>query len=366
MKSCLNSSCTRERAKYKIIWKGCVVMKPYNIAIIGTGMIFNSHLAAIGNLENARCAAVADIVEERAKKAGGKAACPYYTDAKQMLDAQKDIDICIISTPTYTHADLTVLCSSYGKAVLCEKPAAMVDEDVKRIKQAVERTNIPYMTAQVVRFWTGYTEIKRMMDQGEFGEIYMSYFSRCSERQEWGNDWLFDPELGGGAMHDMLVHDVDFMNYMFGPAKRAYAIATKDDTRCYENVFASIEYENGVKGAAETSFTMCSGYPFTMSAKVMGSKATAEFVYSAGYDINQREGARIEMRVFRKGETPRIFSPEPYDAYTRQLAYFLDCVENGETPSVVTIDDSINVIRTITAINKSADCGMPVEVLRDV
>lgn len=339
-------------------------MKSFQIAIIGTGMIYKSHVDAIRQIDNAVCVAVCDINAEKAQRASVLAKCPCFTDAETMLKAMPDIDICLISAPTYTHAPLVELCSRYGKAILCEKPLEMTVEDGWRIKRAVQDAGVLYMTAQVVRFWTGYTEIKRMLDAGEFGTIYMSYFSRCSERQHWDNDWLFDPKLGGGALHDMMVHDIDFMNHLFGKARRVYGIATKDDTACYENVFASLEYENGAKGVAETSFTMRSGYPFTMQAKIMGSKATVEFVYSAGYDINQRNGARIEMHVYRDGYPPRHFSPEPYDAYANQLRYFLACLEDGRQPDIVTIDDSLNVIKTIEAIEKSAISGEPVCVDR--
>ncbi len=268
--------------------------------------------------------------------------------------------MCLIATPTYTHADLTELCASYKKAVLLEKPAALRARDALRVKRAVEENGVPYMTAKVVRFWTGYARLRRMMAQGEFGKIHMSYFSRCSERQYWGNDWLFDPEKGGGAMFDMMVHDIDFMVCLFGPAKKVYALSSKDDTRCYANVFASLEFENGAKGVAETSFTMRSGYPFTMQAKIMGEKATAEFTYRAGYDINQRDGALCTLDIYRDGQPPERLKPDQYDAYAAETAYFLDCLEKGVKPSAVTIEEGVEVMRIVNAIERSADTGLPV------
>ncbi len=330
-------------------------MKTYAVAIVGAGMISKSHIAAINNLPNAKCVAITDIIHEKAQAAAQKVNCPCFTDAKEMLEKVPEIDVCILSLPTYIHSDYVSLCAEYGKATLCEKPLEMTVEKAERIRSVVQKTGIIYMTAQVVRFWTGYREIKEMMKNGEFGDIYMSYFSRCSEPQKWGNDWLFDPVTGGGAMYDMLVHDIDFMNYLYGPAESVYTVATKSDTNCYNNVFASLIYSGGAKGVAETSFTMKTGYPFTMTAKIMGSKATAEYIYSAGYDINQRNGAIAVLKLFRDGKTPEIINVEQYDAYTKQLAYFLDCVDRGVQPDIVTLDQSVEVIRTIDAIRRSAD-----------
>ena len=339
-------------------------MKVYNIAVIGCGMISKSHFAAIEMLPNAKVAAVVDKNAERVEAVGKAQGCPAYTDAKEMLEKEKDVDVCLLCLPTFLHSQFIELCASYGKAVLCEKPFTMTNADAEYAESVVAKTGITYMTAQVVRFWTGYTKIKEMMENGEFGEMYMAYFSRCSERQVWDNKWLFDPVNGGGAMYDMMVHDVDYMNYLFGPAKQVYTLASKDDTGCYDNVFASITYENGCKAVAETAFNMHTGFPFTMYAKVMGSKAAAELTYCAGFDINQRDGALAQLKIFREGQPAEIIALDQYDAYAAEIKYFLDCLDMGVKPSVITPNDSVEVIRTVNAIHESAETNSIVEIKR--
>lgn len=335
-------------------------MKIHNIAIIGMGMISKSHVNAINNLPNARCVAVVDNNEEKALKAGKIINCPYFTDAGDMLEKVPEVEICIIALPTFLHAQYIELCARAGKAVLCEKPLEMGEQKSQHIKDVITETGIIYMTAQVVRFWTGYTQIKQMMESGEIGDVYMSYFSRCSQLQRWDNTWLFDPKKGGGALRDMMVHDVDFMNYLFGDTETVYSLASKDDTECYCNVFASINYKSGAKGVVETSFSMKEGYPFSMFAKIMGTKSTVEYSYRAGFDINQRDNAELSLIVYKDGQQPQVIYPEPYDAYTKQLKYFISCVENKKNPDIITIDQSIEVIRTVDAIQKSADTGLVV------
>lgn len=332
-----------------------MLLKTYQIAVIGCGMISKSHFAAIEMLPNAALAAVVDIIPARAEQAGRAHGCAWYTDAAQMLEAEKGIDVCLLCLPTFLHAQYIELCASYKKAVLCEKPFTMTVEDAQRAAEIVEKTGIPYMTAQVVRFWTGYTRIREMMAGGEFGQLYMAYFSRCSERQVWGNDWLFDPERGGGAMFDMMVHDVDYANYLFGEAKQVYTLASRDDTGCYDNVFASITYKNGCKAVVETAFNMHAGFPFSMYAKVMGSKAAAELTYCAGYSINDRGGALAQLKIYRDGREPEILDLDQYDAYAAEIAYFLDCLDKGVKPAVVTPQDSVEVMRTVNAIHDSAN-----------
>ena len=339
-------------------------MKRFQIAVFGCGMISKSHFKAIAQLPNAQVAAVAEILPDRAKETGERLGCPWYTDAEELLKEQPQVDACLLCLPTYLHSKYIALCASYGKAVLCEKPFTMTVAQAQNAVDAVARAKVPYMTAQVVRFWTGYREIKQMLDAGELGELYLAYFSRCSERQVWDNTWLYDPENGGGAMYDMMVHDVDYMNYLFGPAKSVYTLASKDDTHCYNNVFANITYESGVKAVAETAFNMHTGFPFSMYAKVMGARAAVELTYCAGYDINQRDGALAQLKIYREGQAPEIRDLEQYDPYAAEIAYFLQCIEEGRAPQVVTIDQSLDVIRTVNAIRQSADTGTVVEICR--
>lgn len=339
-------------------------MKIHKIAVIGCGMISKSHFAAIAQLPNAEVAAVVDSDAARAEEAGKSQGCPWYADAEEMLKNEPEVDVCLLCLPTFIHARFIALCASHGKAVLCEKPFTMTVEDALAAEAAVKKAGVFYMTAQVVRFWTGYKEIKEMMDKGEFGEIYMAYFSRCSERQLWDNTWLYDPDTGGGAMYDMMVHDIDYMNYLFGKAKQVYTLASKDDTGCYNNVFASLSYENGCHAVAETAFNMHTGFPFTMYAKVMGSKAAAELTYCAGYDINQRDGALAQLKIYREGQLPEIIDLAQYDAYAAEIAYFLSCIDGNTSPEIVTVADSVEVIRTVNAIRTSADTNSIVEIRR--
>ncbi len=338
-------------------------MKNHRIAVIGCGMISSSHFAAIETLPNATLVAVADIVPEKAQRAGQEQHCPSFTSLQELLDHGPDIDVCLLATPTYTHAELVGICAKHNKPTICEKPPELRMPAVKHLRDAVAQSGIPYMTAQVVRFWPGYVQMKEMLDNGEFGKVYMSYFSRCSELQQWDNQWLFDTEKGGGAMFDMMVHDIDYMQYLFGPAQKVYTLASKDHTGCYANVFASFEYQDGIKGVAETSFTMQSGYPFTMIAKIMGTKATAEFTYRAGHNINLRNSALCTLDIYRAGQEPEHLNPEQYNAYAAEIAYFLDCLEQGKKPTLITPEESVQVVRTVNAMERSAIIGQPVDII---
>ncbi|MGM8212239.1 Gfo/Idh/MocA family protein [Virgibacillus sp. W0430] len=327
----------------------------HNIGIVGTGLIAYSHADAIKSIQNATLTAAVDIDKEKVTAFSEKYNCAYYTDVKEMFESA-EIDIVIICLPTYLHEEYVSLCATYGKHILCEKPVEMTLDATKRMLDNVKKAKVIFMVGQVVRFWSGYTEIKEMYESGKLGNVYMAFASRCSSLPDWGN-WLLDPKKGAGAIQDMHVHDVDFLRYVFGEMDYVYCHANKDETGCWNHAVSSIAFKNGAKAVAEASFTMPDSYPFTMFFKVAGTKATVEFYYKAGENIGLRDSSSSEIRIYQTGEKPVIKTPESYDAYAKEIEYFLSCVEKCTQPEMIPHHESLEVIDAIESIRLSADTG---------
>ena len=331
------------------------------IALIGCGLIAASHAGAIRAIDGVELAAVCDMNPEAAGRIAKEYGCAPYRDAAAML-AEAKPDAAVICVPTYVHGQYAKLCAERNVHILCEKPLERTAEACRALIDSVKAAGVVFMTAQVVRFWSGYVEIKKMFESGEFGEVHMMHLRRVSSRAGQYGAWLFDPKLGGGAMHDMMVHDIDFLRYVNGPFASCYANAKQDETGCYNNVMANIAHRNGTRAVAEASFTMPDGYPFSFSVRIVGTGATVEYGYSAGATIADRSGSKTEMKIWRKGkelETPTLAA---YDAYERQMRYFVDCVENKRQPGIITPEESYEVIAAIDALHRSADTGEIVRV----
>ncbi len=331
------------------------------VVLIGCGLIARSHAQVLCEIDGAELAGVCDQRAEAAQSISDEYNCKAYTDAAEMLADIKP-DAAVICVPTYFHKDYVMLCAKYGVNVLCEKPLEKTVEASIELVNTVKNSNIVFMTAQVVRFWPGYVEIKEMFDNDEIGDVYMMHLRRVSSKTGQYGQWLFKPELGGGAMYDMLVHDVDFLRYIAGPFKQCYANASKDETGCYNNVMANIIHKNGIQALAEVSFTMQTGYPFSFSVSIVGTKATVEYSYSAGATIADRKNSKSEMKIWRKNVGLEVKNIELYDAYKRQMEYFLNCVKENKQPEIITPEQSLEVITMIKALHRSADTGKIVEI----
>ena len=327
-----------------------------NVVIIGYGRIAQNHIQAIEQLENVQLVGICDHKDEKVQKAAALHNCRGYTDADTML-AELKPDAAIICVPTFAHEEYVEICINHGVAVLCEKPLTRTAGACRRVVDRVNASGIIFMTAQVVRFWPGYVEIKQMLDRNELGDIYMIRFRRVTSRDDAIAGWLNMPKLGGGAIHDMLVHDVDYLRYIAGPFERGYANATKDESGCYNNVMANIVCKNGIHAMAEASFTMQTGYPFSFSVSIIGSKATLEYDYHAGIRIADTDEAESNMKIWREGTGFEKIAVAEEDAFVRQMRYFTDCVSKGEKPALITPDETFEVIHMIDALHESAHTG---------
>ena len=329
------------------------------VVIIGYGRISANHIAAIDGLSDVQIIGVCDHSADKVEKAAAELGCKGYTDAEKMLTDLKP-DAAIICVPTFVHEEYVKLCAKHKVAVLCEKPLARTTGACRRVLDAVREADIIFMTAQVVRFWPGYVEIKEMIDKKELGDIYMMRFRRVTSTDDAIAGWLNMPRKGGGAIHDMLVHDVDYLRYIVGPFQSGYANATKDESGCYNNVMANIVCKNGIHAMAEASFTMQTGYPFSFSVSIIGSEATLEYDYHAGIRIADTDEAESHMKIWRKGKGLEVIRLEEEDAFLRQMRYFTDCVKAGKKPELITPEQTYEVIHMVDALHESAHSGQAV------
>ena len=70
-----------------------------NFGIIGYGTIAKTHAQVIERLPDAKLTAIATRTPEKARMAGEKYACAFYTDYREMLK-RDDIDIVTICAPS--------------------------------------------------------------------------------------------------------------------------------------------------------------------------------------------------------------------------------------------------------------------------
>ena len=326
------------------------------IVIIGAGFIGGVHAQASANSEMLELTAICDTNEKVGTEAAKKFGCAFYSDAEKML-SEVEADIVDICVPTFLHKRNILLAVKHGKHIVCEKPITLTLEDMDEILDAVKKAGVQFMVAQVIRFWPEYVAIKKMYDNGDFGDVKMVYANRLAQHPNW-TQWHKDPLNSGGGLFDLHLHDIDAVSFMFGQVERVYAVGWQSETGCYNHVVTTLTFKNGVRAVVEGAFDMTENYPFTMSFRLVGETKTAEYSMTAGFNLEDIASSRRDLFIFKNGKSPMKADIDvSEDAYQTELDYFAQCVEKGEALTVITPGQSREVIRIMLAIRESIKTG---------
>ncbi len=330
-------------------------------AMIGFGGIAQSHKNSYLSLEKrgmpVKLVAICDIdpkaFERRVKinidtgepSLGGD--FNTYTDLEEML-AKEQIDLIDICLPTPLHCEYAIKMLERGYHVQSEKPMALTEEDCRRMIEARDRSGKQLMIGQCLRFYRQYEFLKDCIDDGRYGKPTAGHFDRLGGPPRWGwNNWYMKPELSGGVIYDLHIHDCDMIRYLFGEPKAFSAVAAQTFVK-HDTVFVQYYYDNlPVSAAAEWSMK---GVKFHHGFRVGFEKATVI------YDEN---GLTVYSKEDGSAETIEL---APYGGIEAEIEYYVDCLEKGIAPERNMPESSARTVAIANKLLWSADhCGERME-----
>lgn len=323
------------------------------IGIMGTGFIGSQHAASYANIEGAQVVAIADVNKNAGKKLADDYNCAFYEDAEEMLKTES-LDIVDVCLPTFLHEKYVLLAFQHEAHVLCEKPFTLSYESAKKMVEAAENAGKTFMIGQVIRFWPEYVRAKELYDAGEFGPIKLMTMARLAQHPNW-TTWHRDPMKSGGGLFDLHVHDVDYACHLFGDVEQIYAIGEKDKNDCWNHVLTTLTFKNGQRASIEGAFEMTENYPFTMNMRIVGHKATYEYNFIAGFNLENVGGAVRNAVLFKNGNNPDVQKIDETDAYFLELQYFINQISEGKPVYQALPRHSLYVMKVMLAIQKSLE-----------
>jgi len=231
-----------------------------NWGIIGCGDVTELKSGpAFNKVEGANLMGVMRRDYEKAKDYAKRHNVPLVFKSAEELITSEKIDAVYIATPPSTHAMYAIMTMKAGKPVYVEKPMASTYKDCLEMIQVSEQTQIPLFVAYYRRTLPGYLKVKELIDNNTIGKILSVQIrlTRPAIEAEKNALWRVKKDIaGGGIFYDLASHQLDFLDFIFGPIIEANGFATNnnswydvDDTVC-----ASFKFENGVIGSGFWSF----------------------------------------------------------------------------------------------------------------
>ena len=339
------------------------------VGLAGLGFMGGTHAQCYAALPNAKLVAVADPEPDRRKHFADTYGCKAFPSVEELVAS--DIDMVDVCMPTYLHEQAVTTAAAAKKHVLCEKPMALTAADCDAMIAAVKRAGVHFLVGHVIRFWPEYAAIKRILDSGRYGKVRWASAVRLSPPPTWAwKGWLTDPTLSGGAVLDLHIHDLDCLAWILGMPKTISAAAVRAATGGLDNVWTTTTgHPNRAVGFAEGSLDMPAGFPFTMGLKVVLEGASIEFSsrLSPSVLIALPDGS-VEHPEVPQPEVPATAGAgsagniSALGGYFVEVKYFVDCVEKGEAPTVVTPEEAKDAVSLCVAAAESAVAGRPVSL----
>ena len=290
-------------------------------ALVGCGRIAANHLAAMqAHAKDCELVGVCDTDPAALAKAQQATGAPGFQSLDALL-AGTEADCVVLATPSGLHAEQAIRCAMAGRHVMSEKPMATRWADGKRMVAACDEAGVHLFVVKQNRRNPTLQLVKRAVQRGRFGRIYMvavnvfwtrpqSYYDSAA----WRGTWEFD----GGAFMNQASHYVDLLDWLIGPVEsvQAYTATLERNIQVEDTGVLGVRWRSGALGTmAVTMLT----YPKNLegSVTIIGEKGT---VRVGGMAVNT-----IEHWQFAE--------PDADDAQVEQASYQTTSVYgHGHTP----------------------------------
>jgi predicted dehydrogenase len=250
----------------------------------------------------------------------------WYSDAEELIN-DPEINAVYIATPPNAHQHYAQKVAEAGKIVYVEKPMARTYAEALSIIAACEQYDVPLFVAFYRRALPNFLKIKELLAQNSIGDIrfvnihlFKTPYPDLIKATQSIDNWRNKPEIaGGGYFHDLACHQLDILDFLFGPIIKAAGIS-KNQGGLYEAddiILGNFEFESGILGTGTWCFST-SKITEKEITTIIGSKGQISFPFFGDHSVTlEVEGQESQRFTF-------------------------DIPENIQLPFIQTIIDDLN------------------------
>jgi len=323
-----------------------------NVGLIGAGRIGRVHAENLAyRIPNAKLVAVADVVEQAARKlAADLQISAIYRDAAPIM-ADPNIDAVIICSSTDTHAQLIEDAAAAKKHIFCEKPIALDLAKIDHALAAVNRAGVKLQVGFNRRFDPSFKRIRELVATGALGQPHIL---RITSRDPAPPPPAY-VKVSGGIFLDMTIHDFDMARYLIGSeveevfaAGNVLVAPEIGQAGDIDTAVTTLRFANGALGVIDNSRKAVYGYD--QRVEVFGSGGMAHATNKTPDNVAQSDTAGVHTAL------PLHFFVERYaEAYVEEMRAFIQSIVQDQPPSVTGIDARIPVVIGYAALRSSRE-----------
>lgn len=341
-------------------------------ALIGCGRISTNHIKAVIN-NKLELVAVCDVLPEKMEELLAKhglekdTSIKRYTNYKQMIAENTDIQLISIATESGLHAEIALYCIDNGINLIIEKPMAMSMADADEIVCRAEEKHVKVSACHQNRFNIAVQQLRKAIEGGRFGKLShgsihvrwnrnKNYYTQAPWRGTWAQD--------GGALMNQCIHGIDLLRWMMGnEVEEIYAQTRQqfhDYLECEDIGMAVVSFKNGAVATIEGTTNV---YPKNLEETlyIFGENGTVKLGGKSTNNIDVWDFVdETEADVANKG-LEEAASNVYGNGHISLFADVVDAIENDREP-YVDAKAGRAALEMILAIYKSAAEGRPVKL----
>lgn len=308
-------------------------MKQTNVGVIGVGAMGYNHVRIYSELENANLLAISDMVRGTLDNVSKEFNTVGYVDYDNILQLD-DLEAVNICVPTVFHHDVVMSAIEAGKNVLVEKPVASHITEAKEMIDAAKDAGVILATGHVERFNPAVRVAKKLLQDGEIGEVVTANAKRLGP---------YPPRIRDvGVATDLAIHDIDIFNYLFeSKAEMVFANMSSNLKNCEFEDHAEImtKYENGALSILETNW-------LTPYKKRQLNITGVEGIISVDYGSQS-------VTLYKENNKVEEVKVENKEPLKEELRSFVNAVQSNKEAEV-TGQDGYEALRIVEAAMKSS------------
>lgn len=320
------------------------------LALIGCSGMGRVH-AEMATAAGFKLVVCADMNLDAAKALAKQYKAEAVNDGMAAL-ARADVDVVCIATPTTTHAAFVKAAAKAKKHIFCEKPFCRTVKECREAAAAAKKAGVKLFVGHVVRYFHEFEALRAEVAAGKIGEPGWAKLTRGGIFPGGPKGWFANYKASGGVTLDCMIHDLDWVRYVFGEPERIFCQALMkggDEPMDYSQV--TMRMKSGLIATVIGTWAHPAG--FRVTAEICGSGGMLRFDSAeapvAALKRNTGSGPSMIVPGSPVGKSPYQFEWEDFHAW----------LTTGRAPRV-TVEDATRAVEMALGALESAKTGQPV------
>ena len=322
---------------------------PFRWGILGVARINRSLVGPLAS-NGHQLLAIASRSLVRARTYAEAQGIPRAYGSYEELLADPDLDAVYIPLPHSMHVEWAEKAAEAKKHVLVEKPISLDGAGVRTLQSAARTHDVVINEAFMYRHHPLVAKARELAHDGTIGRLQgvRGTFSFVLDRL---SDTRLDPELGGGSLWDVGCYPVSFARTIVGTRPLSVtAAANWTPARIDLSFFGQIVFPDDIVAHVHSSFES----PFKTEMEIIGSEGRLLI----RHPFKPEPTETIEVMKANETYTVTVDGPALYQGEVDDVR---EAARTGRPP-LVTLEDSLDNVDTLTALLKAARSGNAVDL----